>query len=408
MPAIATSCTWLPPWRRAVALDAYVECAKACIQVLGGMGFTWEHDAHLHLRRAMSLRQLLGDGTPSRIAASTSALGGLRRTADSDLPVDADGIRTMIRPLVEQVAALDDKGQRRRRLAELGLIMPHWPAPYGRDAGAVEQLVIDQELAAAHVRRPHLGVGAWALPTIIVHGSDEQRRRWVEPTLEGGLRWCQLFSEPGAGSDLASLSTRATKAPGGWVIDGQKVWTSMAAGADYGICLARTDPDAPRHDGITYFVVDMASEGIDVRPLRELTGAALFNEVFLTGVFVADDCVVGPVHGGWRLARTTLDNERVSMSSGSVFGWGIEAVLGWLSGRPQPGRRPGGARPAGRPARGGPLARHAGRAGHAAVRVGRRPRSRGQHPQAARRRARAARPGAGARPPRPGGGHHRG
>ena len=133
------------------------------------------------------------------------------------------------------------------------------------------------------------------------------------PTLRGELLWCQLFSEPGAGSDLAALSTRATRAEGGWVLDGQKVWTSVAARADVGICLARTDPEAPKHEGITYFVVDMRSAGIEVRPLREITGDALFNEVFFDGLFVPDDCVVGPVNGGWRLARTTLANERVSL-----------------------------------------------------------------------------------------------
>ena len=139
--------------------------------------------------------------------------------------------------------------------------------------------------------------------------------------------WCQLFSEPGAGSDLAVLTTRATRADGGWVLDGQKVWTSVAARADVGICLARTDPDVPKHEGITYFVVDMRSAGIDVRPLREITGDALFNEVFFDGLFVPDDAVVGDVNGGWRLARTTLANERVSTSSGSAFGGSLEAII---------------------------------------------------------------------------------
>jgi len=174
-------------------------------------------------------------------------------------------------------------------------------------------------------------VAAWALPTLIAHGSADQRRRFVLPTLRGELLWCQLFSEPGAGSDLAALSTRATRAEGGWVLDGQKVWTSVAARADVGICLARTDPDAPKHAGITYFIVDMRSEGIDVRPLREITGDSLFNEVFFDGLFVPDDCVVGEVNGGWRLARTTLANERVSLASDSAFGGSLEAILGELT-----------------------------------------------------------------------------
>jgi alkylation response protein AidB-like acyl-CoA dehydrogenase len=191
----------------------------------------------------------------------------------------------------------------------------------------VEQLVIDEELAAAHVHRPHLAVGAWALPTIIAHGSPEQQERWVGPTMRGELVWCQLFSEPGAGSDLAALSMRATRHDGGWVLNGQKVWTSIAMRADWGICLARSDPDASKHEGITYFIVDMHTEGIEVRPLREITGAAMFNEVFFTDVFVPDDCVVGQVNGGWRLARTTLANERVSMAGGATWGFGIEGIL---------------------------------------------------------------------------------
>ena len=147
------------------------------------------------------------------------------------------------------------------------------------------------------------------------------------PTLRGEMNWCQLFSEPGAGSDLASLSTKASRADGGWLLSGQKVWTSMARDADWGICLARTDPTLPKHSGITCFFVDMRSDGLDIRPLRELTGEAMFNEVFLSDVFVPDDCVVGDVDDGWRLARTTLANERVSMGAGSSFGAGVEGLL---------------------------------------------------------------------------------
>jgi len=311
-------------------LDAYVECAKSCVQLLGGMGFTWEHDAHIHLRRALSVRQLLGGTDALRIEAARSALSGARRKLDIELPEEAEQIRARIAPLVAEAAKVHGP-ERRARLVEAGLVAPHWPVPWGRGAGPVEQLVIDQELAAAGVNRPNLAVGAWALPTIIAHGTKEQQERWVGPTLAGEMVWCQLFSEPGAGSDLASLSTRATRTEGGWVLDGQKVWTSIAARADWGICLARSDPEAPKHEGITYFIVDMHTPGIDVRPLREITGAALFNEVFLDAVFVPDECVVGQVGGGWRLARTTLANERVSMSSGATFGFGIEWILGSLA-----------------------------------------------------------------------------
>ncbi|MGD0379680.1 MAG: acyl-CoA dehydrogenase [Acidimicrobiales bacterium] len=311
----------------AFALDAYGACAKGCIQILGGMGFTWEHDAHLQLRRALTLRQLVGPSTALRVEATRAALEGSRRRLVLDLPDEADSVREQVRALVAEVAAASDPNQRRRRLVETGLLTPHWPVPWGRGAGPVEQLVIDEELAAAHVHRPHLAVGAWALPTIIAHGSAEQQERWVGPTMRGELVWCQLFSEPGAGSDLAALSMRATRHDGGWVLNGQKVWTSIAMRADWGICLARSDPDAAKHEGITYFIVDMHSEGIEVRPLREITGAAMFNEVFFTDVFVPDDCVVGQVNGGWRLARTTLANERVSMAGGATWGFGIEGIL---------------------------------------------------------------------------------
>ncbi len=313
-----------------LALDAYVECAKACVQLHGGMGFTWEHDAHLHLRRALALRQLLGGTTPLRLEAAGTARRGGRRRLEIELPAKAEEVRPAIRELVARVANASGTEEKRRQLVETGLLTPHWPAPWGRGAGPIEQLVIDQEMAQSGVWRPNLAVGAWALPTIIAHGSAEQQDRFVGPTLHGELTWCQLFSEPGAGSDLAALSMRARRVEGGWSLTGQKVWTSMAQKADWGICLARTNPDAPKHAGITYFLVDMRSEGIEVRPLREITGDALFNEVFFTDVFVSDDCVVGQVDDGWRLARTTLANERVSMSSGATFGFGIEWILGSL------------------------------------------------------------------------------
>ena len=181
--------------------------------------------------------------------------------------------------------------------------------------------------SAAKVARPGIMIGSWALPPVIMYGTREQQERWIPPTLRGEITWCQLFSEPGAGSDLASLSTRAEKVEGGWVINGQKVWTSMAQRADWGILLARSDPDAPKHDGISCFMVDMRTPGIDIRPLRELTGQAMFNEVFFDDVFVPEDCLVGREHDGWRAARTTLANERVYMGSGNTIGGGVVGVL---------------------------------------------------------------------------------
>jgi alkylation response protein AidB-like acyl-CoA dehydrogenase len=311
----------------ALALDGYVEAAKGTIQVLGGMGFTWEHDAHIHLRRATTLRQLAGGTAPLRAEAARLALAGWRRHLTVDLPPEAAHLRDELTPLLADIAAIGDPAEQRRTLAEQGLLAPHWPSPWGRDAGAVEQLVIDQICAEVGLRRPNLAVAAWALPTIMAHGTPEQTERWVMPTLRGELVWCQLFSEPGAGSDLASLTTRATRVDGGWSLTGQKVWTSVAARADMGICLARTNPDVPKHQGITYFLVDMRSPGLEIRPLREITGDELFNEVFFDDCFVPDDCVVGEIDGGWRLARTTLANERVSLSSDSAFGGALEGVL---------------------------------------------------------------------------------
>ena len=310
----------------AIALDAAVECAKACIQILGGIGFTWEHDAHRYLRRAMSLRQLLGPASRWRAQACRIALGGGRRELRVDLDDDqAQPIRSQVRAFL--AALPDDPDGRRRALAAAGYIQPHWPQPYGRGAGAVEQLVIDEEFAAAGVKRPDLVIGGWILPTLISHGTPQQQERFVVPTLEGTITWCQMFSEPGAGSDLAALSTRATKVDGGWVLNGQKVWTSLAHRSDFGLTLARTNPAAPKHEGITCFVVDMKSAGLDIRPLRELTGRAMFNEVFLNDVFVPDEMVVGTVDDGWRAGRTTLANERVAMTTGSTMGAGVEGVL---------------------------------------------------------------------------------
>ena len=310
----------------AVVPDLAVRVAKDCIQVLGGIGFTWEHDAHMYLKRAMQLRQLLEPSHIRRARVAHLALGGARRELRVDLPEEAERFRPPVREFAASVKELDPAA-RRAALVDSGYIAPHWPRPWGLDAGPLEQLVIDEELRAARVRRPHLQVGAWVLPTLIAHGTPEQQERFIHPTLLGDLTWCQLFSEPGAGSDLASLSTKAARVDGGWLITGQKVWTTMARESQWGICLARTNPDVPKHDGITCFLVDMRSDGIDIRPLRELTGMEMFNEVFLNDVFVGDDCVVGAVGNGWAVSRTTLANERVSMGSGSSMGPGLEAVL---------------------------------------------------------------------------------
>ncbi|MCV7199420.1 acyl-CoA dehydrogenase [Mycobacterium angelicum] len=299
--------------------------AKDCIQVLGGIGCTWEHDAHLYLRRAHSIGRFLGGAERwlRRVTALTQA--GVRRRLSLDLS-EVEGRRPAITAAVAEVAALPVE-KRQVALAEAGLLAPHWPAPYGRAAAPAEQLLIDQEMAAAGVVRPDLVIGWWAAPTILEHGTPEQIERFVPATLRGEFLWCQLFSEPGAGSDLASLRTKAVRGEGGWLLTGQKVWTSAAHKARWGVCLARTDPDAPKHKGITYFLMDMQSPGIEIRPLREITGDSLFNEVFLDDVFVPDEMVVGNVNDGWRLARTTLANERVAMATGTALGNPMEELL---------------------------------------------------------------------------------
>ena len=214
-----------------------------------------------------------------------------------------------------------------RRLADAGYVAPHWPTPWGRDASPIEQLVIDEELRAVDAPRPMnpIGIG-WAGPTLLVAGSDEQHQRYLPGLLDGSEIWCQLFSEPGAGSDLAA-SPPAERDGDEFVINGQKVWTTLAHVAQYGILLARTDPDAEAHKGITYFVLDMHSPGIEVRPLVQMTGTHEFNEVFFTDVRVPAANVVGDVNDGWRLAKVTLGNERVSLSGeGALWGRGPTAM----------------------------------------------------------------------------------
>ena len=209
-----------------------------------------------------------------------------------------------------------------RQLAHAGYVAPHWPAPWGLAADPIHQLIIDDELARAGVQRPSNAIGiGWAGPTITYAGTEEQKERYLFPLLTAEEIWCQLFSEPGSGSDLASLSTRAERDGDEWVVNGSKIWTSGAQHSQFGILLARTNPDAAKHKGITYVICPMNLPGIDVRPIREMTGGETFNEVFFTDVRLPLDAVVGEVNDGWRLAKVTLGNERVSLSTGGVL-WG--------------------------------------------------------------------------------------
>jgi 3-oxochol-4-en-24-oyl-CoA dehydrogenase len=309
----------------ALAFPAYARNAELNIQVHGGIGFTWEHDAHLHLRRALVTAALLGGDAPARDVFDRTAAGAVRANS-LDLPPEAEELRTRIRADAAQIAALDKNAQRDKLIAT-GYVMPHWPKPWGRAADAVEQLVTEEEFRAAGIRRPQYSITAWVILTLIQHGTPWQIERFVEKALRHEEVWCQLFSEPDAGSDAASVKTRATRVEGGWKINGQKVWTSEAQQARRGLATVRTDPDAPKHLGITTVIIDMKAPEVEVRPLRQITGSSEFNEVFFNDVFVPDEDVVGTPNSGWTVARATLGNERVSIGgAGSSYG-GLTARL---------------------------------------------------------------------------------
>ena len=211
--------------------------------------------------------------------------------------------------LAEEVAFLREW---QAKLASGRWVGVAWPEEYGgRGAGAVEHFIVTEELARA--RAPEL-VGRIGInlvgPTLLAHGTPEQRERWLPKILPAEQLWCQLFSEPGAGSDLASVTTRATRTDDGWLLDGQKVWTSYAQFADWGLCLARTNPDVPKQKGISAFAVDMRAQGVEVRPLRQITDETEFNEVFFDGVVIPEEQLIGPVDEGWRVANSTLTHER--------------------------------------------------------------------------------------------------
>jgi alkylation response protein AidB-like acyl-CoA dehydrogenase len=299
-----------------MAPDAAVQCAKDAIQTFGGIGYTYEHDVHLYYRRALTIRALLGSSAEWAATVTALALQGVTREMEIDLPEDAEELRESIRAEIASLKELEGTEQK-RALAARGLVMPHLPKPWGRGAKPLEQVLIAQELKAARVKLPAMIIGAWVVPSIVSYGTPEQQERFLLKTLGGEMIWCQLFSEPGAGSDLASLQMKADKVEGGWKLNGQKVWTSVAHVAEWGICIARNSSEGSKHEGITYFLVDMKAPGVTVRPLTEMTGENLFNEVFLDDVFVPDELVVGEVGQGWKVARNTLSNERVSLSSGS-------------------------------------------------------------------------------------------
>jgi alkylation response protein AidB-like acyl-CoA dehydrogenase len=315
-----------------LALPAFSLCARQNVQVHGGIGFTWENDAHLFVRRAIALEALFGPVDAAREDVVRLLAEGVRTKTSIELPAEADAFREEVRSFVAEYTALPEQ-QRRGALCDSGYLVPHWPKPWGRDAGAVEQLVIEEEFA--DVPRPDLSVSAWNTLTIAQHGSPEQLERFVRPSLLGEIEFCQLFSEPGAGSDAAAVQTRGVKVRGGWRVTGQKVWTSLAHRCSHGFATVRTNPEAPKHQGITMMVIDLKADGVEVRPLRQMTGHAHFNEVFLDDVFVPDTDVVGPIDRGWTVARSTLGNERISLGGGTEGGMAggpdLLALLGRLA-----------------------------------------------------------------------------
>ncbi|MET0475780.1 MAG: acyl-CoA dehydrogenase [Mycobacterium sp.] len=312
------------------AVDAVMEATT----IHGGIAVTWEHDLHLYWRRAISVAAQAGS-----VRSSLRRLGEVALNAKRDFTISTNEtgdpeFRQWVCTVLDEASSMPDdqpstddpmkvytKGPRREFLAEHGLVAAHWPRPYGVGATAAQQVIVAEEFAKRDLTPPKVLVGDWAVPTILAHGTDEQKRRFAGPTLRGDVVWCQLFSEPQAGSDLASLNTKADKVDGGWSLNGQKVWTSDAHHAHWAICLARTEPDAPKkHRGLSYFLVDMHAPGVTVRPLKQPSGDSHFNEVFLDDVFVADDQLLGERGQGWALTMTTLLNERTTISSMMTLG----------------------------------------------------------------------------------------
>ncbi|RAV10059.1 acyl-CoA dehydrogenase [Mycolicibacterium sp. GF69] len=312
------------------ALMAIAPCPDLALETLtmfGAIGFTWEHDLHLYWRRATSLAASIGSASHW-----ARRLGEVTATQERDFSVDLGdaevAFRARVAETLDAASALRNDGPgrqgdyeqfatgpQRNTIAGAGLIAPHWPPPWGIDASPLQQLILDEEFAKRPaVVRPSLGIAEWILPSLIKAGSKELQERLIPATQRGELAWCQLFSEPGAGSDLAALATRATKVDGGWRIHGHKIWTSSAHRADFGALLARTDPTAAKHRGIGYFIVDMRSDGIEVQPIKQASGEQEFNEVFLNDVFVSDEMLLGEPTGGWALAIATMAEERSAIS----------------------------------------------------------------------------------------------
>ena len=300
-----------------------VHAAVECLCLHGAIGFTWEHDLHLYWRRAISLAGLGGSTESWERRLGEVALGGPRSFA-VPLPETDSAFRDWVSEILDRAAALDNPdpgkigdhdatntGPRRTLLADSGLVSPPMPKPWGIEAGPLEQLILQDEYDRHGIAKPSMGIGQWVVPIVLARGTPEQLARVAAPALRGEEIWCQLMSEPEAGSDVASLSLRATRDGDGWRLNGQKIWTTLAHRSDWGLLLARTDAEAERHRGLTMFLVDMHGAGVTVRPITQSSGNAEFNEVFFDDAFVPGDMVLGEVGQGWALTLETLAQERL-------------------------------------------------------------------------------------------------
>jgi alkylation response protein AidB-like acyl-CoA dehydrogenase len=306
-----------------MALGRAVHAAVECLALHGAIGFTWEHDVHLYWRRAITLAGLAGPVESWEARLGEAAVNGPRDFTVS-LPDDEQDFRRQVAQVLDQAAALTNPhlspmgdndavatGLRRTLLAEHGLVAPSWPRPWGLDANPLQQLIVQEEFDRRGLEQPSMAIGQWVLPVVLKHGTPEQIEALAAPSLRGELIWCQLFSEPDAGSDVASLTLRATKTDGGWLLSGQKIWTTQAHLAHWGLCLARTGADDSKHRGLSMFLIDMTNPKLDVRPIKQANGQADFNEVFFNDAFVPDAMLLGQPGEGWTLTIDTLAQERL-------------------------------------------------------------------------------------------------
>jgi alkylation response protein AidB-like acyl-CoA dehydrogenase len=310
-----------------MALGRAVHAAVECLALHGAIGFTWEHDVHLYWRRAITLAGLAGPVESWEARLGEAAVDGPRDFTVT-LPDDEEDFRRHVARVLDQAAALPNPhlspmgdndavatGPRRTLLAEHGLVAPSWPRPWGLDANPLQQLIVQEEFDRRRLQQPSMAIGQWVLPVVLKHGTPEQIAALAAPSLRGELIWCQLFSEPDAGSDVASLTLRATKTDDGWLLRGQKIWTTQAHLANWGLCLARTGAEDSKHRGLSMFLIDMTNPKLDVRPIKQANGEAEFNEVFFNDAFVPDAMLLGQPGEGWALTIDTLAQERLFIGS---------------------------------------------------------------------------------------------